>query len=155
MFASSIDRVRAMAAAATMAVIALSMALFVATPARAASTQDIMNVATQLCLDGSISQGVRLNACNQGEYQEWTLRDSTSGSYVLYHAATQKCLDGSISNGVRLNTCNGGEYQDWEVRDGSNGDALLSVATRTCLDGSVSKGVRLKRCNNTEYQRWY
>jgi hypothetical protein len=144
-----------------MAVMALFMALFVAAPARAASG-DIMNVETGLCLDGSISRDVRLNACNQGDYQQWTMRESPSGGddRVLYHPATQKCLDGSISNGVRLNTCNGSEYQDWEERRGDPGNALISVGTRTvnetlCLDGSISEGVRLKRCNNTQYQRWY
>lgn len=153
MFASSVSRVRTVAAAVITAVIALSMTLFVAAPARAADLP-LINQATGWCLDGSISEGVRLNSCNPYEYQEWTFRAAGS-NYVLHNVATGKCLDGSISNGVRLNTCNGSEYQEWEWRIGSSASALLNIATRKCLDGSISEGVRLKTCNNTEYQRWY
>jgi hypothetical protein len=152
MFASSISRVRIVAAVALTAVMALSMALFVASPARAVGNSYV-NQATDRCLDGSISQGVRLMECNGSEYQEWDLI-GTSPNYVVYHKATEKCLDGSISNGVRLNTCNYGAYQIWEYRKGDAGIALLNTATRTCLDGSISEGVRIKTCNNSDYQRW-
>ena len=154
MFASSISRVRMVAAVAITAVIALSMALFGAAPARAASSLFI-NVATQRCLDGSISEGVRLMTCNDSYYQDWVpRREDSVNVYSFLHVATGKCLDGSISEGVRLNTCNTSDYQQWEWRIGSEGYALLNLATRKCLDGSISEGVRLKTCNNTEYQRW-
>ena len=153
MITSSISRVRMVAAVAITAVIGLAIALFVAAPARADGPL-LINVATQRCLDGSISQGVRLMECDFNEYQEWSKQSAGSPNYVLMHVKTGMCLDGSISNGVRLNGCNGSEYQKWEWRFGSNGDAFLNVATRTCLDGSISEGVRLKTCNNTEYQRW-
>lgn len=151
MFASSISRVRMVTAVAITAVMALSMALFVAAPARAADPL-LTNVATQRCLDGSISQGVRLNGCNGSEYQEWEAFGSSP--YGIFHHATGLCLDGSISNGVRLNDCNGSEYQQWEYADGQNGYRVLNVATRKCLDGSISEGVRLMTCNNSDYQRW-
>ncbi|WP_309505530.1 RICIN domain-containing protein [Streptomyces phytophilus] len=64
------------------------------------------------CLDGSISQGVRLNTCNGGTYQEWSPK--SNGDIV--HRQSGKCLDGSISQGVRLNTCNGGSFQWWLPR---------------------------------------
>jgi hypothetical protein len=154
MFASSISRVRMVAAVAITAVIALSMALFSAAPARAADLGEIINVAAHRCLDGSISEGVRLNECNKSLYQQWAVL--TSGSYQsLHHIGTGECLDGSISIGVRLRPCNGSEYQQWEQRTGSSSYAFLNVATGMCLDGSISEGVRLKTCNNTEYQRWW
>ena len=68
----------------------------------------IQHVQSGRCLDGSISQGVRLNTCNGGTYQQW----SVSG-YEIRHVQSGRCLDGSISQGVRLNTCNGGTYQQW------------------------------------------
>ncbi|WP_369374444.1 ricin-type beta-trefoil lectin domain protein [Promicromonospora sp. Populi] len=159
MFASSINRVRMAAEVAITAVIALSMSVFVGAPASATIPGGLMNVATSLCLDGSISQGVRLVACNTDGYQDWSTEES--GPYVVFrHDATGKCLDASISNGVRLNACNGSEYQEWQWRTGSTASAFLHVGTRTideaqCLDGSISEGVRLKRCNNSEYQRWF
>lgn len=156
MIRSVARHVRVVLALAATAVVTLSITLSVSAPARAAADTSIMNYATSRCLDGSTSQGVRLNTCNGGEYQNWTLRATgANGNWELYHAATQKCLDGSISNGVRLNSCNGSEYQEWELRNGSYADAFLNIATRKCLDGSISEGVRLKTCNNTEYQRWY
>jgi Ricin-type beta-trefoil lectin domain len=155
MFASSISRVRMVVTFAIAVLMALTMAVFVAAPAHAVGPQWV-NKATQLCLDGSISQGVRLEPCNPYEYQEWTVLPAAGSDYVVfYHAATRLCLDGSISVGVRLNTCNDSIYQRWEVRYGSNAMALLNAATRACLDGGISDGVRLKRCNNSDYQRWY
>ncbi|WP_369374442.1 RICIN domain-containing protein [Promicromonospora sp. Populi] len=153
MFASSISRVRTIAAVAITAMIALSMSVFVAAPARAAG-YPLTNVATLQCMDASISAGVRLNGCNGSNYQEWNVTGS-GGIYTFHHDETGLCLDGSISQGVRLNTCNGSEYQRWELALGSTGYRVLNVGTRTCLDGSISQGVRLNTCNNTDYQRWY
>ncbi|MEV0954028.1 ricin-type beta-trefoil lectin domain protein [Promicromonospora sp. NPDC050249] len=150
MFASSISRVRMVAAVAITAVIALSIAVFVAAPARAVGNPQI-NVATERCLDGSISEGVRLMTCNGSMYQDWDLTIPRR----IYEPAIGKCLDGSISHGVRLNDCNGSEYQQWDFTAGFNGDRVLNLATRKCLDGSISEGVRLVTCNNTDYQRWY
>jgi alpha-galactosidase len=65
-----------------------------------------------MCLDGSISNGVRLNSCNGSDYQEWEYR--WEGNDVAFlNIATRKCLDGSISEGVRLKTCNNSDYQRW------------------------------------------
>lgn len=154
MLSSSISRVRMVAAVAITAVIALSMALFAAAPARAADTTEV-NAATHLCLDGSISRGVRLEPCNGSGYQQWDQDLAGGGNVLLKNRATGMCLDGSISNGVRLNACNGSDYQAWEFRWEGNDVAFLNIATRMCLDGSISEGVRLKTCNNSDYQRWY
>ncbi|MEV0954027.1 ricin-type beta-trefoil lectin domain protein [Promicromonospora sp. NPDC050249] len=152
MFASSISRVRMVAAVAITAVMALSMAMFVAAPARADDVRGIENVATRECLDGSISEGLRLMTCNDVGYQDWIARGANPHTFL--HVATAKCLDGSISDGVRLKECNTSDYQRWEWRKGENGFALLNIATRKCLDGSISEGVRLMTCNNSDYQRW-
>lgn len=155
MFASSTGRIRMVAAIAITAVMALSMAVFVAAPARAAS-ESLTNVATGRCLDGSISQGVRLMECHPYTWQDWELLPvgPFNQDYRVRHVATGECLDGSISEGVRLRPCNTSDYQRWDWRDGSAGDAYLNLATGMCLDGSISEGVRLMTCNNTEYQRW-
>ncbi|WP_084800335.1 RICIN domain-containing protein [Promicromonospora kroppenstedtii] len=155
MFASlSISRVRGVAAVAITAVMALSVSLFVAPPARALGGE-YLNVATERCLDGSITFGVRLVPCGPSTYQDWyALPSGAYPNYRVHHTVTGMCLDGSISNGVRLNDCNDSDYQRWEWRFGDAGQALLNVATNKCLDGSISEGVRLKTCNNTEYQRW-
>ncbi|QCS09554.1 hypothetical protein CRV15_28260 (plasmid) [Streptomyces clavuligerus] len=60
------------------------------------------------CLDGSVSQGIRLNTCNTGAYQSWTQVGN-----ALRHSQSGMCLDGSISAGVRLNTCNQSVHQNW------------------------------------------
>jgi hypothetical protein len=143
------------AVVAITAVIALSMSVFVAAPARAAADTTQVNAATQLCLDGSISRGVRLEPCNGSGYQQWDYLTFDGDNTRLKNQATSMCLDGSISNGVRLNSCNGSDYQEWEYRWEGNDVAFLNIATRKCLDGSISEGVRLKTCNNSDYQRWY
>jgi hypothetical protein len=106
----------------------------------------IQHVQSGRCLDGSISQGVRLNTCNGGTYQQW----SVSG-YEIRHVQSGRCLDGSISQGVRLNTCNGGTYQQWYSPTGLD---VVHVQSGRCLDGSISQGVRLNTCNGGTYQQW-
>lgn len=66
---------------------------------------------SKLCLDGSVSQGVRLNKCNWTTYQQWYR--SREGADDLFHSQSHFCLDGSVSQGVRLNTCNDSSYQSW------------------------------------------
>ncbi len=106
------------------------------------------------CLDGSESQGVRLNTCNGSAYQKWAY-DPSDGS-LHNQAYANECLDGSESQGVRLNTCNGGAYQN-------NALALVTGIvyalhdqeySNECLDGSISQGVRLNTCNGGAYQQW-
>ncbi|MFI5846051.1 RICIN domain-containing protein [Catenuloplanes sp. NPDC051500] len=75
----------------------------------AAAAADIVHVQSGLCLDASASQGVRLNGCNGGAYQQWY---STTGWDVV-HVRTGLCLDASVSQGAVLETCNGGTYQQW------------------------------------------
>lgn len=115
-----------------------------------ASGVELVNQHSGLCLDGSVSLGVRLNTCNGGRYQLWY---STTGWDWKNSAYSNECLDGSISVGVRLNTCNGGAYQKWGT---TNGYDLRDMAySSECLDGSVSQGVRLNGCNGGDYQSWY
>ncbi|MGA4837488.1 RICIN domain-containing protein [Streptomyces sp. G45] len=113
------------------------------------STWENQHYANQ-CLDGSVSQGVRLNTCNGGNYQTWTYFHGYSDQ--IQHSQSGRCLDGSVSQGVRLVACNGGTYQKWypdssthEIRHGQSG---------RCLDGSISQGVRLVVCNGGTYQKW-
>jgi hypothetical protein len=108
----------------------------------------IHHVQSGRCLDGSISQGVRLITCNGSTYQQWYT--TTGWNYV--HVQSGRCLDGSISQGVRLNSCNGSTYQQW---GSTNGLDFVHVQSGRCLDGSISQGVRVNSCNGSAYQQWY
>ncbi|MGW1765014.1 RICIN domain-containing protein [Streptomyces sp. NPDC002073] len=103
------------------------------------------------CLDGSISQGVRLVACDGGAYQQWIV--SVSQTATIKHVQSGKCLDGSTSQGIRLITCDGGTYQQWNTN--LPGYVVKHVQSGKCLDGSVSQGIRLITCSNSNYQAWY
>ncbi|KOU81270.1 hypothetical protein ADK94_27180 [Streptomyces sp. XY593] len=126
---------------------ALVLSVAAAPFAQAAPTATPMkNVASGKCLDGSLSQGVRLITCNGTSYQSWSYN-----GYSLVHAASGMCLDGSLSQGVRLVACNGSGYQNWSW---DTYDYVTHEGTQKCLDGSLSQGVRLNACNETAYQRW-
>ncbi|SFC70515.1 RICIN domain-containing protein [Streptomyces aidingensis] len=129
----------------------LAMTAVTAAPAQAAywGNWHILAYSDQ-CLDGSVSQGVRLNSCNGGSHQTWTKFGGYYGQ--IKHYQSGKCLDGSVSQGVRLKNCNGGSYQQWYPAD--NGD-IVHYQSGKCLDGSVSQGVRLKDCNLGVYQGWW
>ena len=116
------------------------------TSATAATPQlrRLTHVSTGLCLDASISQGVRLNRCNGTDYQGWVV---DSGRWV--HLQTGLCLDGSITRGVRLNYCNAGPYQEWYMQ----GDTFRTLVG-SCLDGTVSPGVRMKSCTDERSRKW-
>jgi len=103
------------------------------------------------CLDGSVGQGVRLNNCNGGRYQQWRV-DTKDGTTRLRNRIGGECLDGSVGQGVRLNTCNGSSYQKWVIN--SDSKAIPHVQSQLCLDGSVGQGVRLNTCNGSSYQKW-
>ncbi|MFK3983329.1 RICIN domain-containing protein [Micromonospora sp. NPDC050397] len=106
------------------------------------------HVQSGLCLDGSVSQGVRLNVCNYLAHQSW---EQNFGR--LYHPQSGLCLDGSVSQGVRLNDCNSGFYQRWILMPAF---AISNEQTGRCLDGSVSQGVRLITCEpGNDYQQWF
>ncbi|WFE27703.1 ricin-type beta-trefoil lectin domain protein [Solwaraspora sp. WMMD791] len=130
------------------------------TPARASSQGDHLAPQAQAapfsyisqpqssrrCLDGSVSQGVRLNVCSGGStYQRWSIT-----SQQLRHVQSGRCLDGSVSQGIRLITCNGSTYQRWSITS----QQLRHVQSGRCLDGSVSQGIRLITCNGSLYQQW-
>jgi hypothetical protein len=121
--------------------------------AAAAVTGPIKHVQSGKYLDGSVSQGVRLNDYNGGTYQQWTLSEYGSGTRFR-HVQSGKCLDGSVSQGVRLNDCNSGTYQQWTLSPSGSGFRVKHVQSGKCLDGSVSQGVRLNDCNSGTYQQW-
>ncbi|MFJ3223578.1 RICIN domain-containing protein [Streptomyces sp. NPDC086783] len=134
--------------AATLAVTAL-----LAAPAQATSTVwntwDNLAYADQ-CLDGSASQGVRLNTCNGSTYQKWDYFWDASAQ--IRHYQSGRCLDGSVTQGVRLVACNGSSYQKW--RPTLTTGEIRHVQSGRCLDGSVTQGVRLVACNGGIYQQW-
>jgi hypothetical protein len=106
-----------------------------------------------LCLDGSISQGIRLNTCSvNSRYQKWQVINQST----IKHVQSTRCVDGSISQGVRLNTCdNDSRYQMWYSTDNTGSYDLINRASGRCLDASVSQGVRLNSCNGSDYQQWW
>jgi hypothetical protein len=111
--------------------------------------------ATGRCLDANVHQGVFLNGCNAGSYQEWTARLVTGTTVTLVNAGTQLCLDANVHQGPFLNTCNGGAYQRWDARVvGGTTVSLVNVATQRCLDANIHQGVFLNTCNGGSYQRW-
>ncbi|GAA0903835.1 hypothetical protein GCM10009557_79570 [Virgisporangium ochraceum] len=129
----------------------------VGSPARAADNpgQLIVNDATELCLDGSVSQGVRLSMCNAASpYQRWTSTFLDGDSYILMNRASGTvCLDGSVTSGARMLPCNYGAWQVWESGENLQ---LFNAAydDDRALDGSVSRGVRMNVTVNSRYQHW-
>jgi hypothetical protein len=144
------------------ALIAIVLAqLAITQPARAAAPGDfwLMNGITGLCLDGSASQGVRMNTCSTASrYQLWYVNcyniDCTD--YELKNRANSNlCLDGTISSGARMLPCNGLVYQIWfqtATRHFSN----YAYGVARSLDGSASQGVQMKvTASASAYQHWY
>jgi len=117
-----------------------------AAPISIAAVVFVNHVQSGRCLDGSISQGVRLNTCNGGTFQEWNIN-----GFEFRHLQSGRCLDGSVSQGVRLDTCNGSTFQQWGTTTGSD---VVHVQSGRCLDGSISQGVRLNTCNGGTFQQW-
>jgi hypothetical protein len=111
----------------------------------------ISAASTSYCLDGSVSQGVRLAPCADGSpYQIW----HHSGG-LLYNAeyGDSVCLDGSLSQGVRMVTCSGSKYQKWNLNT-STGQEVNGAYADECLDISISQGVRLNACDaSSPYQQ--
>jgi Ricin-type beta-trefoil lectin domain len=139
---------------ATVAVVAvLTIISSAAASARAAV---LTHPVTQQCLDANIHQGVFLNTCNSGTYQDWSARTVGGTNVTLVNAGTQRCLDANIHQGVFLNTCNGGSYQEWDTRAiAGTTVALVNVATQRCLDANIQQGVFLNTCNGGSYQHWH
>src|SRR4051812_16684660 len=65
---------------------------------------------TGLCVDGSVTQGVKLKSCNGSAFQQWLI----SGGKFKSRQYDNLCLDASVSQGVQLKTCNNGDYQQWD-----------------------------------------
>ncbi|GAA2084876.1 hypothetical protein GCM10009759_04250 [Kitasatospora saccharophila] len=136
-------------AAALLAAVAL-LGISQATPAAATTYEgSIVHVQSGKCLDGSVSQGVRLVTCDGSLYQEWVV--DFSGAGAIKHVQSGKCLDGSVSQGVRLVTCDSGSFQQWNPKVAY---AIKHVQSGKCLDGSVSQGVRLVTCDGGSFQQW-
>jgi hypothetical protein len=113
--------------------------------AAAAVVTDVQHVQSGLRLDGSVSQGVRLNTCSGGAYQRWDVQ-----GYQFKHVQSGLCLDGSVGYGPRLHACNGSTYQQWRSPSGVD---LRHAQSGLCLDGSIGHGVRLNTCNGSTYQQ--
>ncbi|WP_203931279.1 RICIN domain-containing protein [Virgisporangium ochraceum] len=111
---------------------------------------------TLLCLDGSVSQGVRIKACDRvSPYQRWYQIRITAERFELRNAGNSRvCLDGSITSGARMLPCNGNGYQLWTIEQRirlSN----VRYGTARSLDGSVSQGVRMNAtASDSVYQAW-
>ncbi|MFK3983330.1 RICIN domain-containing protein [Micromonospora sp. NPDC050397] len=119
------------------------------TATKAAAVFFLEHQSSQRCLDGSASQGVRLNTCHFNSYQLWN--DNIPRRF--YHPESIQCLDGSLSQGVRLNTCNGSNFQQWTYQAGSG--LIVHAQSGRCLDGSVSQGVRLISCDAGNPFQWW
>jgi hypothetical protein len=67
-------------------------------------------VGTGWCLDDSGAYGLRVIACNGGQYQQWYY-STYNGS--LTNMRTGRCVDDSFAYGLRPYECNNGRYQMW------------------------------------------
>lgn len=141
---------------ATKAAAALAMVLLiVASGAANARAAALTHPATQRCLDASVHQGVFLNTCNGGSYQDWAAWLVSGTTVTLANGGTKRCLDANIHQGPFLNTCNGGTYQQWDTHVvGGTTVYLVNVATQRCLDANIEQGVFLNTCNGSSYQHW-
>lgn len=134
-----------------------------ASAAASAPVAVLAHPATGRCLDANVHQGVFLNTCNNGAYQNWSARKVSGTTVTLVSGGTQRCLDANSPDAVVLDTCNGGREQEWEtqlVSVATVGSAkvatvsLVNVATSRCLDANIHQGVFLNACNTLGYQRW-
>lgn len=113
-----------------------------------------MKNGTGLCLDGSLTRGVRLMDCSPSSFQLWNW--ILSGPiWAMAYGRQEVCLDGSISQGVRLAPCDDDSvYQKWSFLQ-LTGQYRSRADDRYCLDGSRSQGVRLALCDRSSgYQNW-
>lgn len=131
----------------------LAASAFAAAGAHAAT---LTNSATRHCLDANIHQGVFLNSCNGGSYQDWTPQRVSGTTVKLYSGSTKKCLDGNKHQGVFLNTCTSGDtYQEWTASTISGTTvSLKSVATKLCLNGTSAETTSLGTCNGSHNEDW-
>jgi hypothetical protein len=85
-----------------------------AAPAIAATTgSTLYHRQSDRCLDGSVSQGVRLKVCNFTAYQQWYSNSPSTVPRTIIHRQSGRCLEAAVSVGVRLGVCNGSAYQIW------------------------------------------
>jgi hypothetical protein len=141
------------------AIIALVLApLTVVEPASAAEPAGsawMRNVAAAgVCLDGSVSQGVRMKPCDlESLYQRWSQAPGSGQTFEIRSAAySGYCLDGSVTSGARLLPCNGNDYQRWTMQAQHLKNARYSSYS---LDGSVTRGVRMNvTAQSSGYQAW-
>ncbi|GIJ44387.1 hypothetical protein Val02_12730 [Virgisporangium aliadipatigenens] len=146
------------AIAAFVAIVATQLA--VVQPAAAVPGGDwLKNGGSNLCLDGSASQGVRMMTCSTtSKYQRWTpaFHDPYDLEPIALRneAYSDMCLDGSVSSGARLLPCNKKPWQIWSF---GGMPSLMNDAYGfdKALDGSASHGVRMNdRAYDSPYQTW-
>ncbi|GAA0900203.1 hypothetical protein GCM10009557_76340 [Virgisporangium ochraceum] len=145
------------------AVVALVLApSTIVQPARAAAPAEGVwlknGSSSTLCLDGSVSQGVRMMRCNTASrYQQWAQIWIGLHSFELRNVGSdfRYCLDGSVSSGARLLPCNENDWQEWIEDESGNHLSNLAYGVRRSLDGSVSQGVRMNATSSSSlYQKW-
>jgi hypothetical protein len=51
--------------------------------------------------------------CNNGAFQQWTVRRTGGFGYEIRNVATGLCLDSNTSGSVYTLACNGGNFQRW------------------------------------------
>ena len=118
--------------------------------APAAANLNMLNVGSQLCLDGRAAK-VFVTRCNSdGAYQGWQFSPYGVGESA-YNNGSKLCLDGRAAK-VSMTRCSSdGKYQQWTVAPDSE---FANYGSLLCLDGRAS-GVFMTRCTTDgNYQFW-
>jgi len=125
-------------------------------PQAASAAPDVsttVNLATQLCLDGSGNGQVHTAHCDGGSHQRWNVFYGNYG-WRFQNMGTWRCLDSKHQDYTVTTPCDQASTQEWQVTEDQFGKKVKNLATGKCLDSNAYGEVYTIDCNDGKNQRW-
>lgn len=122
--------------------------------ASAAETEGYKNVATNRCVDHSITYGLRALSCNGTYFQAWRAGNCDGAYCEIVNVQTGLAIDDSFTYGLRAIARNGLNYQKWARVIYSNGVEFVNLNTGRAIDDSFTYGLRSFSRNGSNHQKF-